>query len=134
MKLSTAQERRGFSIRSLFWSLLQLVFITFGFLKFLVASVAMSRTPPSRRRSNIQTDEVTRQKAGEPFAIPSSADGTETEPVTVPIVAFRIWPALANLIEMDVRMPWVHGTLSLLQWLAMTGPGHIAGLDGVLDR
>lgn len=35
---------------------------------------------------------------------------------------------------MNMRMPWLSGTFSMLQWIALTGPGRIADVDSKLDR
>lgn len=77
---------------------------------------------------------MTRQKA-EGEAI-KAANPLETYPglIRVPVLAFRIFPAVSNLIEMGVRMPWLCGAMSLIHWIAMTGPGRIADVNGALDR
>jgi splicing suppressor protein 51 len=38
------------------------------------------------------------------------------------------------LLELSLRMPWLDGFLSLLQYGAVNGPGRIAGHDGPVDR
>jgi len=48
-----------------------------------------------------------------------------------PLVSVAVWRAGARLIELDVRMPWFAGLLSLLHRGAVGGPGRV---DGALDR
>lgn len=36
-----------------------------------------------------------------------------------PIVAMRLWTTLGRLVELQERMPWLHGCLSLLQWTSV---------------
>lgn len=133
-------ERRTFSVHGLFLSILHWCFFAAHFVRVLVTTVVSSRSIPRRTRyynassTTSHGDEVTRQKMAYQVTNPAGLFETHAEPVKVPVVAFRIWPAISNLMEMDLRMPWLCGTLSFLQWIAMTGPGRIADVDGVLDR
>lgn len=52
----------------------------------------------------------------------------------VPVLSFKLWSCLGNLIELEQRKPWLGGFMSLLQTAAINGPWRIAGLDGPLDR
>ncbi|KAF4416850.1 hypothetical protein CFRS1_v003840 [Colletotrichum fructicola] len=58
----------------------------------------------------------------------------EAQPVKTPIFAFKLWTCISDLIELDARMPWLSGTLSMLQLGAMKGPGRVAALNGPMDR
>jgi len=151
--LSTAHPRqpRPALQKRVFWLLVHMAFAAFAFVKFLVATVAVSRSLPSRRSTVVvvstaaaaaaaqqqydHDDDMTRHKAGGHDAIHAApADETRSEPLVVPVVAFRLWPAASRLLELDERKPWLCGALSMLQWFALTGPGQVAGVDGVLDR
>ncbi|KAF5498545.1 PXA domain protein 1 [Colletotrichum fructicola] len=57
----------------------------------------------------------------------------EAQPVKTPIFAFKLWTCISDLIELDARMPWLSGTLSMLQLGAMKGPGRVAALNGPMD-
>lgn len=131
-------ERR-WSISALFWTVLQWCFLATSFVRALVAIALASRSVPFRAsRSKADGKNVTDQKGGlegmQPASLYETRPEGRPEPVKVPVFAFRCWAAISNLIEMDARMPWLHGTLSLFQWMAMAGPGRIAGVDGRLDR
>jgi hypothetical protein len=127
--------RRSFSIHGLFLTLLQWCFFAANLARLLVTEVVSSRSIPRRTRyGTSHGDAMTRQKVAGVALNPADIFETHAEPVMVPVLAFRIWPAISNLIEMDTRMPWLCGALSFLQWTAMTGPGRIADVDGVLDR
>ncbi|KAL7809907.1 PXA domain-containing protein [Trichoderma gracile] len=52
----------------------------------------------------------------------------------VPVLSFKLWSCLGNLIELEQRKPWLGGFISLLRTAAIHGPWRIAGLDGPLDR
>lgn len=125
---------KSFSMHGLFLTLLQWCFLAATFVRVAVTTIVSSSSIPPRTRYGRDADRVTRQKTGSLATDPGGLLDTRSEPVKVPVLAFRIWPAISNLIEMDLRMPWLNGTLSFVQWIAMTGPGRVADADGVLDR
>lgn len=112
-------------------TLLQWCFLAASLIRVLVTTVVSSSSIPRRASHG---DEVTGQKAQSLATDPAGLPETHAEPVKVPVLAFRLWPAISNLIQMDLRMPWLSGALSFLQWTAITGPGRFADVDGVLDR
>ncbi|KAB5558647.1 PXA domain-containing protein [Coniochaeta sp. 2T2.1] len=124
---------RSFSFHGLILALLQWCFLAANFVRFAVTTVVSSRSIPSRTRYGGYASEVTRQKTAGLATDPAGPHGTPGEPLKIPVLAFRMWPAISNLFEMEMRMPWLSGTLSFLQWIAITGPGRIADVDGVLD-
>ncbi|KAK3380062.1 PXA domain-containing protein [Lasiosphaeria ovina] len=137
--------RRGFSIQALFWTVLQWGFVAASLLRAIVAMLITSRTIPRRPSRNAPVRDEHALSAAAAHHRPDikldpiqAADSyeteTNTEPPKTPMLAFRLWAALSNLAELDVRMPWLCGTLSILQWIAMTGPGRMANVDGVIDR
>lgn len=122
------------SIQGLFLTLLQWCFLAANLVRFAVTTFISSSSIPPRTRYSSHANDVTRHKTGSQATASASLLGTHAETVKVPVLAFRIWPAISNLIELDLRMPWLSGTLSFLQWTAMTGPGRVADVDGALDR
>jgi hypothetical protein len=133
--IQPTSTKTSFSIHGLFLTLLQWCFLAANLVRLVVTTVVSSRSiPPRTRYGSRHVDEMTRQKMGSLATDPAGLLDTHAEPAKVPVFAFRIWPAISNLIEMDLRMPWLSGTLSFLQWISMTGPGRIADVDGVLDR
>lgn len=118
---SPRDRRAALSIHALFWTVLQWCFLAIAFLRAVFAVVLASRAVPFRAS----------RSAGKQY---DGVDADNGGPVKMPVLGFRCWAAISNLIELDGRMPWLRGTLSLLQWIAMTGPGRIASVDGRLDR
>lgn len=58
-----------------------------------------------------------------------------TKPVSMrPMVSMKLWSCISQLVELDMRMPWLSGFASLLQWMALSGPGKVGSPDGALDR
>lgn len=129
-------SRNVSSVQALFWTILQWCFLAVSFIRTAFAILLTSRSLPPRSShhsaafsSGATRHETSGQSKG--LARPSNAD---PNPAPTPVLTFRAWSAAANLVEMDVRMPWLSGALSMLQWIAVMGPGRIAGPDGKLDR
>jgi hypothetical protein len=58
-----------------------------------------------------------------------------TKPVSMqPMVSMKLWSCISQLVELDMRMPWLSGFASLLRWMAVSGPGKVGSTDGALDR
>ncbi|KXH38871.1 PXA domain-containing protein [Colletotrichum nymphaeae SA-01] len=126
--------RRSWSIQGAFWSLVQWSFLAFSTVRFLVMTLAMSSSLPPRSDGELnEKDQVTGQISHSKTLNPP-ASSNEVQPVKTPIAALKLWSCVADLIEMDSRMPWLSGIMSLLQLGAMGGPGRIAGLNGAMDR
>ncbi|KAH8894830.1 hypothetical protein GQ53DRAFT_642156 [Thozetella sp. PMI_491] len=128
-------ERRGLSLQRLFLSFLHWCFLVATGVRLLVTTVVTSSSlPPRTARRSVPHDDVTKHQAAEESLGAPQRIRTPSSPSMTPVVAFRCWSAVSNLLEVGVRMPWLCGTLSMLQWVAMTGPGRIANVDGVVDR
>ncbi|ROW12055.1 hypothetical protein VMCG_00763 [Cytospora schulzeri] len=107
------------------------------FVRVFASTLATCRTLPSRgQTAPAQKDGSTRHNDEVPATNTSPPYSVELpkEVVKTPVVAYGIWPTVSNLLEMDKRMPWLCGSLSMVQWLAIAGPGRVAGFDGVIDR
>lgn len=126
-------DARGMLVQRLFWSMIRWAFAAFAFVRFLFVSIAMARSLPSRRQYVSLAKQMPRYDETQEALDP---DGTASspEPIMRPVLAFGVWAAVSNLIELDGRMPWLSGALSMLQWAAMMGPGQVARQDGILDR
>ncbi|KAK1640464.1 PXA domain-containing protein [Colletotrichum phormii] len=126
--------RRSWSIQGAFWSLVQWSFLAFTTIRFLVITLAMSSSLPPRSDGELnEKDQMTGQISHSKTLNPT-ASSNEVQPVKTPIAAFKLWSCVADLIEMDSRMPWLSGIMSLFQLGAMSGPGRVAGLNGAMDR
>ncbi|KAI1085711.1 PXA domain-containing protein [Whalleya microplaca] len=128
-------SKRSWSIHHAFWTVVQWGFLLLSLARVIIGTVLLSRTLPPRS-SPVFTrpvDSSTYKDEGTPNH-PWAKYETRSSPVKAPIVDFSIWPCLGNLLEMDARMPWLGGALSMIQWGAMRGPGELAGFDGTIDR
>ncbi|EFQ28528.1 PXA domain-containing protein [Colletotrichum graminicola M1.001] len=126
--------RRSWSIQGAFWSFVQWIFLAFTSIRLLIVTLAMSSSlPPRSDRDLNEKHEMTGQISNPKMSNPAISSN-EARPVKTPIAAFKLWTCISDLIEMDTRMPWLSGMLSLLQLGAMKGPGRVAGVNGAMDR
>lgn len=134
---SVGQGAKGLSIPGLFWSFVHYLFALTTFVRVFVMTLATSRNLPSRGRAfPLSFDESTRHNADSEKTTTGARSSAESssEAAKTPVLAFSIWSTISNWLEMDKRMPWLCGNLSMVQWLAIAGPGRVAGFDGVADR
>ncbi|ETS85758.1 hypothetical protein PFICI_03783 [Pestalotiopsis fici W106-1] len=118
-----------------FWSLVQLGFLVVNIIRLLASTWVLSRSlPPRTETLFVQKPVSTDQQKSEKSYNPISSHPLQAGPTRVPIAEFKLWPCVANLLEMDARMPWLGGAFSMMQWSATKGPGQFAGYNGVLDR
>ncbi|KAL5606728.1 hypothetical protein BROUX41_003122 [Berkeleyomyces rouxiae] len=108
------------------WSLqwLMIMFVQWGVMIYsiirgTVHGFIAARKLPSRVRHNTS------------YVKPSQSSGGLGK---VPVVTWKLFSFAGTLIEINDRMPWLSGNISLLQWCLLTGPGRIGGFDSVLDR
>ncbi|CAJ2509878.1 Uu.00g057780.m01.CDS01 [Anthostomella pinea] len=130
----TSVGNQTWSLQRKFWAMVQWVFLAVSSMRLIVSTMVLSGSLPRRLPpSSARPMDTTTHEGGEKLQA-SAASETVATPIKAPIIDFRIWPCIGNLLEMEARMPWLRGALSMLQWGAMRGPGKIAGLDGTLDR
>lgn len=140
--------RRSFSVAGVFWGLVHYVFLVTALTRSLFTTITTYRALPPRSHSTTTTKNEHHshstthpRREGDGLQPPN----TSAEPVShssqpapgsgkTPILAFGIWSTVSNLIGMDRRMPWLLGSLSMMQWLAIAGPGYVGKFDGVVDR
>ncbi|KAH9900354.1 PXA domain-containing protein [Xylariomycetidae sp. FL2044] len=118
-----------------FWSAIHWGFITFNLIRFVINTVILSWSLPQRTTPILvrPVDPVLTSAKEDSSGLPAAAS-VSCAPAQVPVVDFKLWSCIKTLLELDVRMPWVSGAFSLLQWGAKRGPGKVAGFDGIVDR
>ncbi|KAI1393462.1 PXA domain-containing protein [Hypoxylon trugodes] len=129
-------EKHSLYIQQAFWSAIQWGFVIVNSIRFIIGTIMLSRTLPARC-TPILTRKVNPSSHGDPeeshYHPPTNLEA-HSQPVKVPIADFKIWSCVGNLLEIDARMPWMSGALSMAQWGALRGPGNLGGLDGMIDR
>lgn len=134
---SFGQGAKRLSIPGLFWSLVHYLFAFTTFVRVFVMTLATSRSLPSRgRASPLGLNESARHNYDPEKTKKGALSSAESSPEAAkrPVLAFSIWSTISNWLEVEKRMPWLCGNLSMVQWLAIAGPGRVAGSDGVVDR
>lgn len=126
-------RRIRLSAQKWFWLVLQYAFTAFISIRFIIVTIAKSSSLPPRnppytalKRPSIQPD------APKPTSSSSSVGGQSIR--CQPLITMRIWSCVSNLLDLDRRMPWVGGSMSLLQWAALRGPGVVGVIDGSIDK
>ncbi|KAF4989976.1 hypothetical protein FGRMN_8750 [Fusarium graminum] len=122
--------RRFWSVRSMFLGVIQLGMLVVASLRFITTALVMASSLPAR------ITPIDEKEALPDHSVPAgnSANSRSLDYTKAPILSCRVWTCLGNLLELSLRMPWLDGFLSLLQYGAVNGPGRIAGHDGPVDR
>ncbi|KAL7772547.1 hypothetical protein CFE70_002506 [Pyrenophora teres f. teres 0-1] len=116
----------------LFWTVVQYAFLAFTAARAVIFSVATSSSLPSRSAISEQSSVEMSGQSKMPHA-----DATASRrPLGAkrPVVNMALWSCAAQFAELDVRMPWLLGFISMLHHGALVGPGRVGDTDGVLDR
>ncbi|KAI1861602.1 hypothetical protein JX265_009569 [Neoarthrinium moseri] len=129
-----ARRRRAWAVDQIFWSVVQWGFLLFNTVRVIIITMVSSRNLPPRAHPLFNQKPAMSGRFDEKSSKPLAGSRSIPASLRVPVVDFKLWPCVAELLEVDVRMPWLSGGLSMMQWSAMTGPGRIAGYNGVLDR
>lgn len=116
------------SISGIFWSLVSFAIMAFTAARMLISAVMMSSSLPSRSKAWLTTQSSAHPEADGGYANPMLSDDQRA------IISMSVWSAISRTLDLDTRMPWLAGLLSLSHHLALYGPGKIGDTDGVLDR
>lgn len=118
------------SVRSMFLGVIQLGMLVVASLRFITTALVMASSLPARMTPIDEKEALLDHD--KPSSVSSSPETSDY--MKAPILSCRLWTCLGNLLELSMRMPWLDGLLSLLQYGAVNGPGRIAGHDGPIDR
>jgi PXA domain len=125
------------SLQKSFWLALQYCFLAFSAVRFFAITLATSSSLPSRIRPTMKVTGSSPLKDHMEPPESTSADDIwdgRTDQIKQPIVKMKIWSCAANLLDLDARMPWLSATFSMLQHVALTGPGKLGSTDGMIDK
>ncbi|KAI0396928.1 PXA domain-containing protein [Xylariaceae sp. FL0594] len=136
----TLSRKRGWSFQQLFWSVVHWIFLMVGAVRFVFTTLALSPSLPPRapgagiRPTEVAYPDCQGNKEGKNDQVPYQGHALSTEPPGVPLIDFHIWRCIGLLLEVEARMPWLQGMLSMIQWLFLRGPGRLAAFNGSIDR
>ncbi len=125
------------SLQKSFWLALQYCFLAFSAVRFLAITLATSSSLPSRNPITVKSTGLPPSK--DHLEPPESTNADDIwdgrkDQTKQPIVKMKIWSCAANLLDLDARMPWLSATFSMLQHVALTGPGQLGNTDGMIDK
>ena len=130
-QLNIGQCPTGYT-SGLFWAFIQYAFLAFTAARAVIFSLATSSSLPSRSATSEQSSvEISGQSK-----MPHADTTASRRPLGAkrPVVNMALWSCAAQFAELDVRMPWLLGFISMLHRGALVGPGRVGDTDGVLDR
>ncbi|KAL6709310.1 hypothetical protein ACN47E_001717 [Coniothyrium glycines] len=116
----------------LFWAIVQHALFALTAVRAVFLTIATSSSLPSRS--------ATSEQSSDNFLNQSHMTQADSEAFRRPlgkkrpIVSMKVWSCAAQLVALDVRMPWLLGFISMLHRGVLAGPGRVGDTDGVLDR
>lgn len=125
------RENISKSFLDIFWALVQCFMMTWIAARAAIKTMATSSSLPLRTSCEpLSTD------ANHQFHVKHTQAALAGCTLTSkrPIVSMRLWSCVAQIIELDVRMPWLSGSLSMLHRWLLVGPGKVGCTDHLLDR
>ncbi|KAJ3485182.1 hypothetical protein NLG97_g6872 [Lecanicillium saksenae] len=129
VKAKGKKEQIKWSAQAIFLTMVHFVVMIFSSVRLLITTLAASSSLPLR-----QTGVELSSGSKDAIESSTSTDEDSNKPAKVPVLNFKVWYCVGNLIQLDTRMPWLSGFLSLVQYQAVNGPGRLAGLNSPLDR
>ena len=120
----SAEIRRS-AFSSLFWRVLQYTYLAFVMLRLLVVGFATAYSAPLRSATILLPSTSTESSNDEAIAWHHRPR---------PMLSFSIFPLASTMLNLPSRMPWLSGSLALLQHQLIDGPLRIGGTDGILDQ
>ena len=120
------------SIPGLFWAAVQYVILASTAVRAVISTLTASSSLPSRSVTSEQSPVEARSQSQLPPV--DTSVSRHSLGLKRPIVSMKLWSCMAQLAELSIRMPWLSGSISMLHWGLLAGPGKVGDTDGILDR
>lgn len=130
---STKQAVRWMDSR-LFRQMVQYLYLTFLVIRFLVLGLVLGLVAtytPSAQSSDSSLESRPVQGVDETRPMTKTMEAPKN---ARPILDFKIFSLVSVVLNMPVRMPWLTGSLSLLQHQLINGPLRLGGTNGLLNQ
>lgn len=131
------EQRHGsatVTVSGMFWAVVQYAFLACTAMRAVIVGLATSSSLPPRSvtgASDQSPVEGNRQSQLPHAAQPAARRLMASKR---PIVSMKLWSCASRLVELDLRMPWLSGLISMLHWIVLAGPGKVGDTGGLLDR
>ena len=122
---STRSSRRS-TLSNTFWRILQYCYLGFMTVRFVMLGLIAAYSQPLRSLSMSKTPSLT---GGSPIATKVEAAHSVR-----PIVQFRAFGLISEVLDLSSHMPWLSGFLALLQQQMVEGAMRVGATDGILDQ
>jgi hypothetical protein len=118
-----------------FWALLQSFWLFWVMMRSAVVALMQASSLPARstHEQRSKLDSIT-DDSDNLHATSTEKQRVSAASQNVPILGMALWTCLSKLAHLQKRMPWLTGTLSLMQWLLLHGPGQVCCTNSRFDR
>jgi len=113
----------------IFWRILQYLFLAFLTFRFLAITIITTYTSPPPPTKYSGASSPTSQS---PLSPTSPRAGSVS--AKKPILSMKIWTCISRLLSLQSRMPWLQGSLELVHYCLIHGPGRLGKPGGIIDR
>ncbi|KAJ5208801.1 hypothetical protein N7449_003180 [Penicillium cf. viridicatum] len=122
------QPSASFSTTAWIWNLLQMVYLGYVVLRFIAMGLFRVASSPGPSSYNLVVSPA--------LPINQERDGMGSEGITSrrPVLDYRMYSMVSQILGISWRMPWLSGLLALFQHLILAGPGRVGATDGIFDR
>ncbi|KAJ5084598.1 hypothetical protein NUU61_009177 [Penicillium alfredii] len=128
---SSSQSAAQSPVAVWIWNILQSLYLGYVALRFITVGlfrVASIPSPGASHGASVSFSATPVNHKTDPLESTSGVAGKR------PVLGYRVYSMVSQLVGIPERMPWLGGMISLLQHLILAGPGRLGSTDGVLDR
>jgi len=118
-----------------FWALIQSLWLAWVMMRSAMVLLMQASSLPTRT-THAQYSKFDNNADGSSNLNLTSAEGqrVSSSSQNTPILGMALWACLSKLAHLQERMPWLTGTISLMQWLLLHGPGQLCCTNSRFDR
>ena len=126
-KMGRDIDKKRSTFSSAFWFILQYIYLGCISVRFVILGLFAAHAQPSRSSLRL--------KVSRPANVSPTTSFLQPDLKPRPVVCFRIFPLISDLVDLPHRMPWLYGTLTLIRHHLTQGMfGKVGGTDGILDQ
>ncbi|KAJ5894146.1 PX-associated sorting nexin 13 [Penicillium taxi] len=113
------------------WNVLQSVYLGYVALRFI--ATGLFRVASRSEQGCSHGDGISFPAATPPL---KGGNGSSSDGVVIkrPVLDYQVFSMASRLLGTSQRMPWLSGSLALVQHLIVAGPGRLGDTNSILDR